>query len=356
MNSYGYDTSNDVDYAEFTSWVIKELKDKTNGMDSLIEALASGSWKLNYQEVRYIQSHLNLLQEYLLFRYQFFNSTKDIPSKNDFPIYAIVEPSSICNLRCSMCFQTDPNIRKDSFAGIMSMETFQKAIDQLHEGGCRAITFAGRGEPLVNKHFSQFLDYCSNKFYEIKINTNGLLLTEEICDAILRNNISMIVFSAEGTCQEEYEKTRVGGDFNQLISCIELFNRIKNSHYPSSSVQTRVSGVLVDRIDKKKYYDFWKKYVDEVALQEMENRNDTYNNCMADKKKPCLRLWYRTYIWFNGDCSPCDVDYLEKLKFGNIWEKPIRKMWNDEPLNSYRDKHLKGMRSYCDPCCRCEVQ
>ncbi len=353
MNEYGYITNNNNIDEEITGILSdisgnKELKD-------IKKEIEAGNWKLNYQEIRYVKNNPDKMESYLKYRYSFHKSTKEIPDEIEFPIYSVIEPSSICNLRCTMCFQQDQALHREPYVGNMSMSTFKNAIDQLQDGNCGAITFAGRGEPLLNKEFSNFLDYSSNKFFELKINTNGLLLTDEICDAILRNNVDLIVFSAEGTNQTEYGQTRIGGDFSRLIHNIERFNRIKDTHYPQSKTQTRVMGVMAHKFDEKKYFDFWKNYVDEAVLSICEDRSDTYNNLKTGRNSPCLRLWYRTYIWWNGDCSPCDVDYLQKLNYGNINEKPLKEMWKDSSLISYRKEHLNNMRTICEPCNRCDV-
>ena len=102
----------------------------------------------------------------------------------------------------------------------MDISLFKKIIDEVHQGGCCAITLAGWGEPLINPEICSFLDYATNKFYELKINTNGLLLNDKVSHAILKSNVSLVVFSAEGTTTEIYEKTRCGGGFLQLIKIL----------------------------------------------------------------------------------------------------------------------------------------
>lgn len=357
MNSYGYEEYKISDEQDtYSTKIISLLKQNADGStDILIKALQCGEWKLNHQEIHHVLSNPENIKDYLMFRYAFFRSMNEIPKSSRFPIYAIIEPASVCNLKCTMCFQQDTRLHTPPFGGVMSIDTYLNAIDQLSRGGCKAITFAGRGEPLLNKNISMFLEYAAGKFQEVKINTNGILLTDDICHSILRSKVDMVVFSAEGTNSKEYGLTRIGGDFDKLINNIKMFNCIRDSYYPNSSCQTRISGVLVNTIDKERYYRFWAQYVDEAVLSVCEERNDTYNNMKGKKSSPCFRLWYRTYIWWNGDCSPCDVDYLEELKFGNIIEKPLKEIWNSYPLAEFREKHLSGNRSKCEPCCRCYV-
>ena len=211
-----------------------------------------------------------------MFRYKFYRiTTNNLNSVEAFPPYVVIEPASVCNLRCRMCFQQDEKVRKPPYAGVMDLDVFKKVVDELEKEGCGAVTFAGRGEPLLNPHFSDFLEYISGKILEIKINTNGLLLTPEMCHSILRNNVNMLVFSAEGTNEEEYVMSRCGGKLSRLIDNIKMFNEIKENEYPQNKTLTRVSGVLMGDVDKEKYYRFWEQDVDEVVLVEYEERSNT---------------------------------------------------------------------------------
>lgn len=348
-------SSNELEYLE----VINELEknnSKTAIYSDMIIKLKSKEWKLSTQELHYISKHKDNMLEYLEFRYSFWKSLyfPEYGKVSDFPLYLVIEPTSICNLRCKMCWQQDPIIRTPQYKGQMKFDIFKQIVDEAYENGCRAITFAGRGEPLVNSNICKFLDYAAGKFFELKINTNGLLLTEEICQSIIKANVSLLVFSAEGTTQDEYKKTRCGGSLEKLLDNIEMFNRIREK-YSENSTQTRVSGVITDmNMDKQKYFDFWKKYVDEVALVELEERNDTYHNTIICEK-PCYRLWQQMYVWWDGSCSPCDNDYLQKIDLGAIVGKSVKEIWNSRKYNVIRNLHKNGKRKNIIPCDRCGI-
>ena len=72
-------------------------------------------------------------------------------------------------------------------------------------------------------------------------------------------------------------------------------------------------------------------------------RWDTYNNNKnEDINDPCENLWDRMYIWFDGKVNPCDADYKSFLSFGNINESSIKKIWNNQIIESLRNKHLNN--------------
>ncbi len=327
------------------------IQDKTEMSYKIEKALKNEDFVLNRQELNYLSAHeKNKWIEYLIYRYKFRNyPNKEIITR--YPIYVILEPSSACNLQCIMCFQRDPELKKK--AGMMSWNLFKKVIDEVAGSECKAITIAGRGEPLLNPAICNMLDYLKGKFLEIKLNTNGLLMNEEVTRSILRNNIN-VVFSAEGTNAEEYEQIRYKGDFEKLIQNIRNFNIIREKEFSSSTTRTRVSGVAFDNIDKSKYQEFWEKLVDEVAIVEYEERKDTYHNATNCVKDRCARLWQSVYIWYDGVVSPCDIDYLNKLAVGDIKKEKMCDIWMSEQLVEIRKLHKDGLRCKIVPCKQCE--
>ena len=309
-------------------------------MEQALDNFSNDLGELNEQEYSWLRSHgQDEWEEYLQFRYSFRYDANSERMTN-FPIYMVIEPSSICNLKCSMCFQCDEVLRKNK-SGVMELNLWKKAIDEARKKGCKALTIAGRGEPLINCNIVEMFDYLKGKFIEIKLNTNGILMSDDIIRSILRNDI-MVVFSAEGSNEIEYSSIRIGGDFSKLVANVKRFKYIRQNEYPESLCTTRICGVAFESVDIKRYYDFWAPLVDEVAITEYEERKDTYHNKENMEQRRCARLWQRIYVWWDGSISPCDVDYLNKLNMGNINVDSIENIWNGEAFNRIRALHHGG--------------
>jgi len=322
------------------------LKDFKNNDFSLIDSQEVQF--LNYQDYKE-------WTPYLIFRYKFNHFPKEQKLNPNFPLYLLVEPVSACNLRCTMCMQVDESFSgNQDFMGMMDMKLFKKIIDDAVAGGIKALTFASRGEPTLHPKLDEMLEYCSGKFFEFKMNTNATKLTEKLSHKILKSGLTDIVFSIDSYIKEDYEKIRIRGIFDEVFENIKNFVKIKNEEYPNSKLSTRVSGVKVDKnLDSNKFKEFWEKYVDNVALVELQNW-DTYNNTtdMAGQG-PCNYLWERIYVWFDGSCNPCDADYKSELSLGSLKEKTIKEIWDGYKLNQLRKLHTSEKRNTCYPCDRC---
>ena len=338
---------------------LKNIENHHNNEDKkILEIVFKNLEKLTSQEIYFLKNHpQSVWLDYLIFRYKFLTYPKD-KIVSDFPIYVLIEPISVCNLRCVMCFQIDDSFTSNKdLMGKMELSLFKKIIDELSLKGTKAITLASRGEPTLHPQLKEMLEYCSGKFFEIKINTNATRLTEELIHVILKSGVTDIVFSIDSYEKEDYEKIRVRGVFETVEKNVKLFQKIKKENYPESFCATRVSGVKVNKeLDVKEFKKFWEKYVDHVSMQELDIRWDTYHNPLEiAAESPCINLWERMYIWFDGICNPCDMDYKSELSVGNLKDSSIQEIWNSKKYTNLRNDHQQGLRKNYFPCDRCPI-
>ena len=307
------------------------------------------------QQIHFLKKNpKSIWAEYIIFRYKFTNFPKDhIDSET--PSHLIVEPVSACNIRCIMCFQVDESFSGNKeFMGNMDLELFKKVIDDAENIGIQAVTLSGRGEPTLHPRLGDMLDYCKGKFFDLKMNTNATRLNETLMHKIIEAGVTDLVFSVDSYEKDEYERIRVLGKFDEIITNIKKFKEI-NDRYSDSKCATRISGVKIDKKQNiEEFTKFWNNYVDHVVMVEMSERWDTYNNPIENAGvHPCNFLWGEMNVWYDGKCNPCDVDYKSELLVGNIKENSIKQIWNGEQYRKLRNLHRSGKRNECFPCDHC---
>lgn len=373
MNNLSYNKGNsinDIDSSVNQNFKFK-LKSLINNFDSLNltetkkqifkkyllnnDNLYSSLFKQHVKdEISKLENDLDFL-EYLYhrLRYDFYPSEKLL---DDYPPCVQIEPTSICNLRCIFCFQTDLNSigKSEGHMGQMKLELFKKIIDEI-EGNVQFVTLASRGEPLLAKNIIEMLEYTKNKFLGLKINTNATFMNEDKIHAILESNVNTVVFSADSYKKEEYESLRVRGNFEKVVENITNFNDIRQKYYPKSKVITRVSGVKYDS-SKQNFINlknFWSKLVDQVVFVDYNPWENCYSKTNNNINDPCSDLWRRTFIWWDGKVNPCDVDYRSWLSTGNILTHDLKSIWKGSAYNLLRENHLKSLRQSVRPCSSC---
>jgi radical SAM protein with 4Fe4S-binding SPASM domain len=294
---------------------------------------------------------------YLIYRYK-YNKYPELKIVDDFPPCIQIEPSSICNYRCVMCYQIDKSFSNKStgYMGYMDLDIYKNIIDQI-EGKVEAVTLASRGEPLLNKNFIKMLEYSSGKFLGFKINTNASLLTEKLSHTILSNlEIGTLVFSIDAADKKLYEKIRVNGDFDKVLRNISMFKEIKEKYYKDSNIVTRVSGVKINEDqDIEEMENVWLNYVDQTGFTKYTPWQSSYENNINDINSPCTELWRRMFVWQDGIVNPCDYDYKSTLSVGKVPETPISNLWNSNKYKELRESHSKLERSKKSPCNKCPM-
>ncbi|NQT07201.1 MAG: SPASM domain-containing protein [Candidatus Omnitrophica bacterium] len=292
---------------------------------------------------------------YLCYRYA-YNKYPQLYITDDYPPCLQIEPSSVCNFRCKMCFQSDESFsKKDSgHMGYMELGLYKDIIDQV-EGKLEAVSLASRGEPLLNKDIIKMIKYSADKFLGFKINTNASLLGERMSRELLENmNTGTIVFSLETTDADMYEKTRIRGKFDRIVKNIAMFKDIKEKYHCGSKVITRVSGVNIDSVSSMEdMRSFWFQYVDQVGFTNCMPWVNFYENETNALTAPCSDLWRRMFIWYDGTVNPCDNDYKTTLSVGNVRDSSVSAVWRSKRYEELRRRHLALQRGALSPCRQC---
>jgi len=357
--SYKMKSSNSVDFMSGAGVDLASIRDelmRAGGNDPALVAriLCNLEKVIGRQEIDWISRNGSRgLAEYLVQRYKFkaYPAMKQLEA---FPLHLLIEPTSICNLRCKMCFQADHTFRTAEYWGRIDVEFFKDLVDQAVENGCKFLTLASRGEPTLHGRLGEMLRHCKGKFLELKINTNATRLGEDLCREILDAGVDIVVFSVDSCFKEEYESIRVGARFEEVLGNIKRFCELKRSKPGYMKTATRVSGVYLGQ-SRARFADFWKEIVDTVTLTDAVPRWNTYKNERMDFSMPCRLPWERMYVWHDGTCNPCDFDYKSTLKVGDAKLSSLADIWRGEPYRKLRETFLEDKRNTMSPCNRCNV-
>ena len=112
--------------------------------------------------------------------------------------------------------------------------------------------------------------------------------------------------------------------------------------------------IHANRMDQEKIRAFWSERVDQVALHGAWPFWDSYSAPLSDVSTPCGVYWERMYIWWDGTCNPCDIDYKSILALGKVDEKTtVKQIWQGPEAQHQRELHRVGRKNTLVPCNRC---
>lgn len=152
-----------------------------------------------------------------------------VEGRNPPPIACEIDPSNLCNHDCIWCINEGFRKKKPQ---VLERDLMCRIIKELAEFGVRAVTFTGGGEPLTNPATIAGLYEITKNGMEAALVTNGALIDEEKCRAIVQ------------TCQFVRISLDAGSD-----EIYQQFHRPKN---PSTDSYSRVIENLKILVETRK--------------------------------------------------------------------------------------------------------
>ena len=270
------------------------------------------------------------------------------------PVEYIVETTAKCNLYCPMCpRETHPQPKAD-----MTDEVFERLVG---ESGTSAehMMLIGLGEPFMDPHIFQRIEFCHQHSVSTLLSTNGTFLDERCSARILDSPLEQITLSFDGYKKETFEFYRKGAKFERVRDNFVRFARMK--HERRSRLQIVVQMVKMDgtAAEVDDFIAFWNAVpgVDQLRIKADETNlmHPDSGHASAEWKHPCHYLWRGPmYVKQNGDVYPCCQSYmLDGAPVGKIGEQPLFAIWNSEAMQGMRRLHAAGRGGEVDICSRC---
>jgi len=295
--------------------------------------------------------------EYLRYRHHWHKYPHELKVR-EFPIHLGLESSSVCDLRCKMCFQSDPTFRKrrEEF-GLMDYGLYTRIIDEGIDNGLCSIKLSIRGEPILNPRLPEMITYARKKgLLDVMFNTNANQLDETKSRNILSAGPTLIIFSVDADTKNIYESIRVGADFERVVQNIIRFHQIRENEFPYSKTKTRLQMTVVSetRGEIDAVRERWQDMVDQIAIKEHLIRQYESNAESLRNATPCRLLWQRLDIHFDGSVWLCDNDFYGKLCVGNVNDESIYDIWHGSIMKGVRESHKQGHKNNFAPCMNCD--
>jgi len=283
-----------------------------------------------------------------------YSYLKREPISRGLPNEITVELTNYCNLRCIMC----PRNKMKRKVGFMDMKLFKKIIDEAAEFA-ELIDLDLFGESLLHPKATEMIRYCKQKGLLTLISTNMTHVDEKKAKDIIESGLDAIILSFDGATKETYEKIRRGSSYEKTLKNVETFLRVKKelkSKTPFTTLQ-----MIYMKDTQKEANEFLKRWskssVNVVRLKPFItlDRDKAWMSALpsAISNKPCIMLWRKLTIYWDGIASPCCNDYDKGFILGDLKKQTIREIWNGKPLVALRKIHLAGKAQEVPLCKGC---
>lgn len=287
------------------------------------------------------------------------------------PFIMFIDPCGACNFFCNFCPCNQSDYKKEERHKLMSLEMFKKVIDDIcaFQEQVKVIYLYGFGEPLLNKDVPQMARYIKEKKVcrEIRLVTNGSLLTPELNQELVDSGIDLIRISIEALNSEYYkELCGVNIDYNLFLENIrDLYERSRGKTRIAAKI---VNVTLKTEEDTKKFFDIYSPITDFTFVEDIVDGWPQFEEMILPNGKLIESdnwIWKREHytkcsfaltmmmIHANGEVCPCPNDWKFANSYGNVKKDRLIDLWKSEQLKNFQLMHLERGRKEINFCKNC---
>jgi radical SAM protein with 4Fe4S-binding SPASM domain len=282
-----------------------------------------------------------------------------------YPTVASIELTNKCNLRCLHCYGDFGNVKHR----VMSLEEATSLLSDLKNMGVKIVELTG-GEMSTHPKIKEILLHAIDlKFDQISLLTNGLALTNEIKNIVIKNKSRIFMQIDLHSLDDGYLTwfTKIPNTLDKIKRNIE--DLAKNN------VQMRIATIVtrknIDEIEEiadwvynlgikhfgvspvvelgraeKSDRDLFINEEDAIKLEKILQRiYQKYGNFLSiiegdrDKNRNCGCVASHCVISSNGDIKICTMDNMEhfKINVGNVFKNNIKDIYdnNSEYISNF---------------------
>jgi sulfatase maturation enzyme AslB (radical SAM superfamily) len=225
----------------------------------------------------------------------------------------------------------------------MPFELWRRCADQIRaEAPATECWFSFCGEPLMEPDLLvEMLRYGRTIGLEsLNVNTNGMLLTEDLVEPILNSGAHLIVFGLDGFTRETYERVRVKGNRDLVYENVERFLKARGADGPAVQVQFIEMSENWEEFDQFRAY--WLERGAVVKFRKMLSWGGKFHtpHCVPESFRiPCPWAVTMMHVFWDGRVPRCPGDTEGEEGVGNAWQSSLVDLW--AALGRYRQFHLQ---------------
>lgn len=304
-----------------------------------------------------------------------------------------------CNLKCDFC-----SVKAGCYNDEIPLLKIKDIIDEAVKYGLEELHMTG-GEPTLRNDLDKIIEYALSKKLNVRLITNGTLLTKSKLDNLYNHGLRSIMISLDGT-EEYHDRVRgVKGSYkktfeaikyaiekgmfvrvnsvawkdnrDEILKLLSMFNKMKINVY--SIFLGSPLGYAIEKKDNTIGASEWKDYCEKV--KDLVKKENFYTSVVMEKGflysdedpnvvlgfggrgRGCYKITEYTdflLIRSNGDVYPCVFYSNESEPIGNIYKNTLKeindnfkknelyKKYGEYPVECMNCKNIK----YCHGGCR----
>ncbi len=298
----------------------------------------------------------------------------------DTPFSVHIDVCSVCNFKCTFCFQHDKKGMQKSGVkwGMMDIEIFKRTVDDLKKfpRKIKKVKIGNHGEPTLHPDLPEMIKYIRDSDVTdiVELFTNGSKLEPDLNQKLVDSGLQRMNISVEGLTEESYKLVAdYKINYQEFLANIkDLYERKDDSLslyikvVDHAVLKTEPGRPTIDLTKEQKdyFYNTFGEISDEMSVENIvpqwaeTDQNDLsdigmYGQKIENLKKVCPFPFMYLHINSDGTVAGCTLDWARKVLVGDVNMTTLIDVWNGEQMKHLRMRMLKGERDQipmCDTC------
>jgi MoaA/NifB/PqqE/SkfB family radical SAM enzyme len=266
-----------------------------------------------------------------------------------------IEPTNLCNYRCSFCPQSNPEHHLLP-RGYMKLEHLERILDKVVAAGAAwngVISFTHDGEPLLHPEFPEFIRLANERGLRPRFSSNGSRLGPEKADRLEAGGYFLASIDFSGS-KEVFETHRgKTGHWETVRDNIAYLIEMSNRN-PKVGLEVNEMCGVAEPEDAGPMLDRLRSVLPEPTSKRVRFGVRVFHNAAGSvvvegvgrekqRYRRCPYPWVAMNIAFDGEVHACCRDLEGRTRLGNVLEcESLWDVWNGEKFREFR--HLIATR------------
>ena len=271
-----------------------------------------------------------------------------------YPANVVIETTAFCQLRCLMCGRNGVTRKLGNMAPSLVFSILRQIAGWNKES--IRVWYCFLGEPLLlRKRLVKYVRFGrSLGIMHHIINTNGNLLDPPISEQLVEAGLTEIYIGVDAATPETYQQIRVGGDFQKVLDNIHYLLEIRPERL---QITVQMIEMAANRHERAAFIRYWQELGVRTFVKKelgwIANLPSINKRRLLNSRYPCPWVLDTMGIYWNGDVPFCVNDWNGVTAFGNVSEKALSSLW-EEQINRFGRPHLlKEWHALPEVCVEC---
>jgi radical SAM protein with 4Fe4S-binding SPASM domain len=294
----------------------------------------------------------------------------------EWPGALLIDITNRCNAKCVWC--PNPDL---THVGAMDMDVYRKIIDDYGSRG-GVVTFGTFGEPLMDKHMKERIEYLKRypKIHKIEVLTNGFFLNDKMVPLLVEHGVGVDISLDELDKQtfEDVKKMSFDVVRDNIVNFLEINSKASRPVPVNIRIKTLKTveetlaqelfkiiashdcSVVLNSIDDNIISNWAGKLDKEAFIKEYEISSPdktryTHKRFNQTNVAPCTQLWKRIVVYWDGSVVLCCADMFSRSIVGDLKSNSITEIWNGPDLKKLRGQMVNRQRFEVPICQDCDI-